>query len=351
MQPRSRLSRTGPTPIVILANSCTTWGAMKRPCSASTAPWPSSPNMRWHASAAPSPISSAATWCLAFREFEWRWENEHCVTRREKRSFAQPLWQGAECLEGKSIFVHSEQGLGDTIQFCRYVPLLAARGATVIVEAPPPLRQLLQDLSGVAQCIVRGDVVPSFDYYCPLLSLPLAFGTMLDTVPATAPYLRARPERVRYWETWLGESTRPRVGLVWSGGFRADQPELWGVNERRNIPLGLLAALKHPQIEFFSLQKGQPAEDELTALLARGWEGPSIVDLTRDLIDFEETAALIEQLDLVISVDTSTAHLAGALGKPVWLLNRFDTCWRWLRDRGDSPLVPGPQAVSAAAPR
>ena len=138
----------------------------------------------------------------------------------------------------------------------------------------------------------------------------------------------------------LGERTKPRVGLVWSGGFRASQPELWSVNERRNIALAKLAALKHPGIEFYSLQKGQPAEAELSELIAQQWDGPELKDYTDELHDFEETAALIEQLDLVISVDTSTAHLAGALGKPVWILNRFDTCWRWLLDRTDSPWYP-----------
>jgi glycosyl transferase family 9 (putative heptosyltransferase) len=131
-----------------------------------------------------------------------------------------------------------------------------------------------------------------------------------------------------------------RVGLVWSGGFRADQPELWAVNSRRNIPLPRLAELNHPDIEFYSLQKGQPAEGELAALVAQHWGGLQLVDHTGELHDFDDTAALIEQLDLVISVDTSTAHLAGALGKPVWLLNRFDTCWRWLLHRNDSPWYP-----------
>jgi ADP-heptose:LPS heptosyltransferase len=131
-----------------------------------------------------------------------------------------------------------------------------------------------------------------------------------------------------------------RVGLVWAGGFRPNQPELWAVNERRNIPLRQLAELKHPEVEYYSLQKGEPAEGELAQLKAQNWSGPTLIDHVSELHDFEETAALVEQLDLVISVDTSAAHLAGALGKPVWLLNRFDTCWRWLLDRSDSPWYP-----------
>ena len=131
-----------------------------------------------------------------------------------------------------------------------------------------------------------------------------------------------------------------RVGLVWSGGFRPDQPEVWAVNRRRNITLAMLEPLRHAAVEFYSLQKGQPAEAELADLVARGWRGPAIIDHTDRLRDFADTAALIEQLDLVISVDTSTAHLAGALGKPVWILNRFDTCWRWMLDRDDTPWYP-----------
>jgi len=275
-----------------------------------------------------------------FREFEWRWRCAQCVTSREKRDFAQPQWFGAESLDGKTILVHCEQGLGDTIQFCRYVQPLAALGARVVFEVPPALRGLLASLDGVSHWVLRGEPLPRFDTHCPLLSLPLAFATTLATVPCATPYLRANPERARYWQQKLGARSRPRVGLVWSGGFRPDQPELWAVNRRRNIPLAMLAALKHPDIEFHSLQKGQPAEGELNDLLADGWDGPTLVNHSAELTDFADTAALIEQLDLVISVDTSTAHLAGALGKPVWLLNRFDGCWRWLCDRDDSPWYP-----------
>jgi hypothetical protein len=130
------------------------------------------------------------------------------------------------------------------------------------------------------------------------------------------------------------------VGLAWSGGFRPNQPEFWFISSRRNIPLAKLAVLKHSDIEFYSLQKGEPAESELAELIRRNWGGPHIADFTSQLNDFSDTAALVENLDLVITVDTSIAHLAGALGKPVWILNRFDTCWRWLLDRNDSPWYP-----------
>ena len=148
------------------------------------------------------------------------------------------------------------------------------------------------------------------------------------------------PKSRFFWQAKLGDKNKPRVGLVWSGGFRPNQPEVWSVNSRRNIPLAKLAALKNPDIEFYSLQKGQPAESELAELISDNWGGPNLVDYTSLLNDFSDTAALIENLDLVISVDTSTAHLAGALGKPVWILNRFDTCWRWLLERTDSPWYP-----------
>jgi hypothetical protein len=200
---------------------------------------------------------------------------------------------------------------------------------------------LLAGLEGVDRIVVQGDTPPEFDFQCPLMSLPLAFQTTLSSIPADIPYLRSCEEKSLYWREKLGNGQqRLRVGLVWSGGFRHDQPELWAVNKRRNIPLVKLAALKHPDVEFYSLQKGQPAESELSDAISGGWNGPPIADHTSLLHDFSDTAALIENLDLVISVDTSTAHLAAAMGKPVWILNRFDTCWRWLLDRTDSPWYP-----------
>jgi tetratricopeptide (TPR) repeat protein len=279
-------------------------------------------------------------WDCGWREFEWRWTNEHCASSREKREFSQPLWLGEQPLAGRTLLLHSEQGLGDIIQFCRYATLVAERGARVVLEAPPSLANLLRSLQGVAQVVVHGEMLPPFDYHCPLLSLPLAFGTTPATIPAQLSYLRSSAARATYWRDKLGERNRPRVGLVWSGGSRPDQPELWAVNDRRNIRLTEMAALMHPGLEFYSLQKGEPAESELTKLKVNGWNGPELIDFTGELHDFEETAALIEQLDLVISVDTSTAHLAGAVGKPVWILNRFDTCWRWFLDRTDSPWYP-----------
>jgi ADP-heptose:LPS heptosyltransferase len=173
-----------------------------------------------------------------------------------------------------------------------------------------------------------------------MLSLPFAFRTTLSSIPTHVPYVAVGEDRRRAWQDKLGERRRPRIGLVWSGGFRPGRPELWSVNERRNIPLAKFAAFKNLEADFYSVQKGQPAESEPAELIARGWDGLAIADFSGEMGDFADAAALIEQLDLVISVDTAMAHLAGALAKPVWILNRFDACWRWLLDRDDSPWYP-----------
>lgn len=273
-------------------------------------------------------------------DHEWRWKNQHGSLIRAARDFALPPWLGEQPIAGKTILLHSEQGLGDTLQFCRYARLVSDLGATVALEVPRQLARLLAGLDGVAQVVVRGDAFPRFDHHCPLMSLPLAFKTTLSNLPARIPYITAKAEQALYWKRKLGEKCKPRVGLVWSGGFRPNYPELWTVNNRRNIPLAKLAVLARPDIDFYTLQKGQPAESELAGLKSQRWAGPELLDFTELLNDFSDTAALIENLDLVISVDTSVAHLAGALGKPVWIMNRFDGCWRWLLDRVDSPWYP-----------
>ncbi len=252
----------------------------------------------------------------------------------------QPAWRGDESLAGKSILLYSEAGLGDTVQFCRYARLVKNLGASVTLYVQNPIVELLKSLDADVEIVGEGAPLPDADYCCPLMSLPLAFKTAMSTIPAGVPYLHADREKVRYWKETLGQRRKRRVGLVWSGGFRPHQPQLWSIDRRRNIPLQLLAPLRHPDIEFYSLQKGQPAESELAGLISGGWSGPELIDYTAMLHDFSDTAALIENLDLVISVDTSTAHVAGALGKPTWILNRFDACWRWLSDRADSPWYP-----------
>lgn len=280
---------------------------------------------------------------LAQGRFEEGWPLYE-VRKKKVASIARhdvkPQWSGRQDLSGKTILLYAEQGLGDTIQFCRYVPLVAALGARVVLEVPRALTNLLSSLTGVAQVVEQGAALPEFDFQSALMSLPSAFKTTLSTIPAHAPYLACDSKKALAWAQRLGEKAGPRVGLVWSGGLRADQPETWAVNKRRNIPLASLAPLAQPHIAFYSLQKGEPAESELAEVKKNGWDGPEIADLTGELKDFSDTAALINSLDLVISVDTSTAHLAGAMGKPVWILNRFDGCWRWLLERPDSPWYP-----------
>jgi tetratricopeptide (TPR) repeat protein len=277
-------------------------------------------------------------------DYEWRWRDTTSWVMQQKRRYSEPRWLGEESLAGKSILLYCEQGYGDTLQFCRYASLLAARGARVILEVPRALFGLLESLNGVAQLIVHGERLPPFDCHSPLMSLPFAFKTTLADVPSGVPYLAPSEDKSRLWRERIGDKStdeRPmRVGLAWSGGHRPEQPELWAVNERRNVALGAFEAFGRPDIEFYSLQLGDQARGELAALTARGWWGPPLVDFTAQIEDFADTAALVQQLDLVISVDTSTAHLAGALGKPVWILNRFDTCWRWMLEREDSPWYP-----------
>ena len=252
----------------------------------------------------------------------------------------RPEWNGREPLAGRTLLLVSEQGLGDSLQFCRYADALADRGARVVIEVEKPLVRLLSTLRGVDQVVETGATPPDFDAWALMMSLPLAMKTFTpDSIPG-APYLKADPAQTAAFAARMGPRTRPRVGLVWSGGFRPDRPDLFKLNARRNIPLRLLAPVAKTDAEFYSLQRGTEAETEWAELVASGWDGPAMIDWTAELNDFADTAALIANLDLVIAVDTSTAHVAGALGKPVWILNRFDTCWRWLTDRTDSPWYP-----------
>jgi hypothetical protein len=213
-------------------------------------------------------------------------------------------------------------------------------GAKVVFEVQKPLLELMKSLRGVHHLVAFGDPLPPFDWHCPLLSLPHALGTELQSIPWNGPYLQADAKKTALWQNRLGSRQRSRVGLVWSGGFRPNQPETWAVNARRNMSLQEMLVIVQPKLEFYSLQKGEPAQSELKKASAQGGLSKSIIDCVDELQDFSDTAALIAQLDLIISVDTSTAHLAAAMGKEVWLLNRFDTCWRWLLDRDDSPWYP-----------
>ena len=267
-----------------------------------------------------------------WQDYEYRKKKANPTTARDD---PQRLWLGDTDIAGKTILLTEEQGLGDTIQFCRYAPLVAQRGAHVILQVPPQIASLAASLAGIAEIVETGQPLPAFDLHCPLMSLPLAFKTDLATIPAD-PYLKADPRKSKIWKDGLGARTKLRVGLVWSGGIRPNQPV--SVNQRRNIPLAKFAALKNANVTFYSLQKGQ-GESELAELQGQ-WNGPEILDFTGAISNFSDTAAFMDNLDLVISVDTAAAHLAGALGKLVWILNRFDTDWRWLLDREDSPWYP-----------
>ncbi len=270
-----------------------------------------------------------------WRGYEWRWKLRN--GRLSDARFGQPLWSGQEPLSGKTILLHAEQGLGDTIQFCRYVPMVAALGARVIFMVQPELVGLLESLGDVAEIITPGQSLPEFDCHCPLLSLPLVFETTLESIPLPGAYLKADAGRIERFRRLLGLRRRPRVGLVWNGGHRSEQPELYAANERRNVRLEEMAQLNMEWVEFVSLQKGEPAESEFRSRYRALWPQGNMVVLTEQLHDFADTAGLVSNLDLVIAVDTSVVHLAAALGRPVWLLSRFDGCWRWLVDREDSP--------------
>ncbi len=261
-----------------------------------------------------------------WKEFEWRFGTPFSAPARQ---LTQPRWEGETCRD-RVVLLHAEQGFGDVIQFCRYVPLVAAR-TRVVLEVPPSLLRLLSGLDGVEQIVAVGDPLPPFDLHCPLMSLPCVFGTRHDTIPARIPYLGAAPDRVAAWRERLADLPGRRVGLVWAGSPTANETlRTRSTTLDRFAPLGEVAG-----ISFVSLQKGAAAAQSRTPPA-----GMVVHDWTVELTDFAETAALIEALDLVISIDTSVAHLAGALGKELWLLNRFNACWRWLLDRTDSPWYP-----------
>jgi len=289
-----------------------------------------------------------------WRQYEQRWQTEQM--RKTQRYFTQPLWLGDGLLAGKTILLHSEQGFGDTLQFARYAPMLAERGARVILQVQPALKSLMANVKGVSAVLATGEQLPPFDLQCPLMSLPLACQTFsLNDIP-DAGYLQQDPAKTESWKVRLGEKRKPRVGLVWSGSNpRVNSPATKRLDAARSIPFNAMSPLlQNDQVEFFALQPQSSINSPLSlnlgglssALKLGGLSsgltigGQRLVDYTRDLRDFSDTAALIDNLDLVISVDTAVAHLAGSLGKPVWLLNRYNTDWRWLLGRNDSPWYP-----------
>ena len=273
-----------------------------------------------------------------WQEYEWRWQRDTFTS--PKRNFTQPLWLNQCSITGKTLLLHTEQGIGDSLQFCRYAPLLQASGIKVLLEAERPLMEILNLGDGVT-VLEKGQKLPHFDYHSPLMSLPLACGTStLADIPARVPYLFAPLTKIQAWQTRLGKKSKPRVGLVWSSGVRPGQMRLLTVNSRRNLPFALIAQLNRPDIDFYSLQKGEPAESMLSAEKQQYWAGDNLHVLTTQLHDLSDTAALIMNLDLVISVCTSVTHLSGALGQMTWTLLPFSADWRWLLERDDSPWYP-----------
>lgn len=260
-------------------------------------------------------------------KYEWRWDQPESPTARPQ--FDRPPWLGEDDVAGKRIFLYAEQGLGDTIQFARYAPIVARRGARVTLGVPEALKSLMASLEGVAHIVGSGETLPEFDVHCPLLSLPLACRTRLDSIPASIPYLSAPADRIALWRQRLPPARALRVGLVWRGRstYRNDR--------RRSIAFDRLRPLfSTPGVAFTSLQKDvRRDESEHLAACATG-------DWGEELRDFGDTAAAVSLLDLVIAVDTSVAHLAGALGKPVWILLPYSADWRWLLEREDSPWYP-----------
>jgi len=264
----------------------------------------------------------------AWEDHEWRWGVKATKTQRRPTGLS-PAWNGSESLAGRSIVVYSEQGLGDTIQFARYIPLLAERGAQVHAVVQPSLQSLIARIEGVRSVGSVDGLWPDCDFTCALLSLPRAFGTDLSSIPAKVPYLAANQERVEKAAMWLASAGKHRIGAVWSGNPAH-------ANDRnRSLPLSVLSpVLISAAPGWVSLQKSlRPAEAEI--LRAAG-----AIDLSGQLADFEDTAAVLSQLDLVISVDTSVAHLAGAMGIPTWIFLPYAPDWRWFLDRDDSPWYP-----------
>ena len=268
--------------------------------------------------------------------YEARWQNP--AFPHAQRQFAQPLWLGQQPVQGRTILLHAEQGLGDTLQFCRYAPLLAHLGATVILLVQRPLVALLASLPGVAQVLGEGDPLPQFDLHCPFMSLPLAFGTTLQTVPSAACYLAADTALMQAWALRLGEKRGLRIGLAWSGN--AVNP----YERSRSMPLSQWLPHLPEGNQYFCLQRDLRDEDAQTLAAT-----PSIACFG-DQLNFEHTAALCSLLDLVISIDTSITHLAGALGVPTWLLLPHHPNERWLLEREDSPWYPSLTLVRQPAP-
>lgn len=292
---------------------------------------PDVPEIRWNLALTQLQLGDFAN---GWRNFETRWQG--CASLQGV--YPMPLeraWRG-EALRGKRLLLWAEQGFGDTLQFIRFARDVALQGAVVDVLVPPELAGLVRGVAGVSTVFVHGQPLPPYDYHCPLMSLPhhLDIAPTIDALHGATPYLSAAAHRVDDWRRRLNSFPGLKVGLAWAGRARPYSAELMAVDRRRNLPLDHWGPiLKVPGCSFFSLQKGGAA----SASSDPGTLGSSIHDFSAEWSDFADTAGFLANLDLVISVDSAVAHLAGGLGKPVWLLNRFDSCWRWMLGRSDSP--------------
>lgn len=263
--------------------------------------------------------------------YESRWaDSEEFSFTGEKRSFPQPLWLGMESLDNQTILIHCEQGFGDALQFCRYVKLVSDLGAKIILEAPKPLIDLFSDLEGVSQLVIKGGDLPPIDYHCPLLSLPLAFKTTLETIPSCHSYLSPNPTKVEFWNQKLGAQKKIRIGIAWSS------TSAYKNDFKRSLLLSdFVKALPNEDYEYICLQKEiKDCDKDFFNSFGK------IKFFGEDLKDFGDTAALIDCVDLVISTCTSVPHLSAALGRETWILLSYVPDWRWLLGREDSPWYP-----------
>jgi tetratricopeptide (TPR) repeat protein len=260
-----------------------------------------------------------------FEELEWRWRAPELGL--SNRKFPQPRWNGEE-LNGRTILIHAEQGFGDTLQFIRYLPMVAQRGGRIILACQKELARLFRQFEQVEQLVSEGEPLPQFDVHCALLTLPMVFKTDLQSIPNQSPYLRADANLSSQWmERLPGAIAERKIGLTWSGRANYER------ERARSIELSTLASLANVAgVHFVSLQTGDAAKHST--------KFPGLLDFSDQLNDFADTAALIDNLDLVITIDTATAHLAGAMGKPVWAMLPHVPDWRWMLDRGDSPWYP-----------
>jgi tetratricopeptide (TPR) repeat protein len=271
-----------------------------------------------------------------FEKYEWRWRRTGMPAQRGR---GRPLWLGEYPLARRTILVHAEQGLGDTIQFARYVPLLAETGAKIVLEVQAELKTLMAGLGGGATVIARGGVLPPFEVHCPLGSLPLAFKTEPDTVPAKVPYLSADDAHVAKWSARLGALPRPRIAITWAGNASHDN------DRNRSIGYSRFAQLLSRSASFISIQRDVRGEDLAPLAAANG-----VIQIGAELEDFADTAAVFALCDLVITVDTAAAHLGGAMGRPLWVLVPFAPDWRWTLNGETTPWYPTARLFRQTSP-